>query len=69
MSQAELTAPDRPLAGILAALTRADAQTMARAAHAVGKRDAADNVAAACLELAGVRPDVAEAARRSAERG
>ncbi|HEX7328888.1 MAG TPA: glycosyltransferase, partial [Casimicrobiaceae bacterium] len=72
MSQAELTAPDRPLAGILAALTRADAQTMARAARAVGKRDAADSVAAACLELAGVRPDAPEApeaARRSAERG
>lgn len=72
MSQAELVATDQPLAGVLAALTRADAQTMARAAHAVGKRDAADNVAAACLELAGVEPnapDAHEAARRSAERG
>jgi UDP-N-acetylglucosamine--N-acetylmuramyl-(pentapeptide) pyrophosphoryl-undecaprenol N-acetylglucosamine transferase len=53
MSQTELTAPDAPLAGVLAALTRADALTMALAAHRVGKRDAADRVADACLELAG----------------
>ena len=53
MSQAELAAPDAPLAGVLGALTRADALTMALAAHRVGKRDAADRVADACLELAG----------------
>jgi len=53
MSQSELTAADAPLAGVLAALTRADALTMAVAAHRVGKRDAADRVADACLELAG----------------
>ena len=52
MSQAELTAPDAPLAGVLAALSRADALTMALAAHRVGKRDAADRVADACIELA-----------------
>ena len=52
MSQAELTGSDAPLAGALAALTRADALTMALAAHRVGKRDAADRVADACIELA-----------------
>jgi UDP-N-acetylglucosamine--N-acetylmuramyl-(pentapeptide) pyrophosphoryl-undecaprenol N-acetylglucosamine transferase len=55
MSQTELTAPDAPLAGVLAALTRADALTMALAAHRVGKRDAADRVADACIALAGRR--------------
>jgi UDP-N-acetylglucosamine--N-acetylmuramyl-(pentapeptide) pyrophosphoryl-undecaprenol N-acetylglucosamine transferase len=53
MPQAELTAPERPLAGVLGALTRADALTMAIAAHHVGKRDAADRVADECLALAG----------------
>jgi UDP-N-acetylglucosamine--N-acetylmuramyl-(pentapeptide) pyrophosphoryl-undecaprenol N-acetylglucosamine transferase len=53
MPQAELTAADKPLAGVLGALTRADALTMAIAAHQVGKRDAADRVADACLALAG----------------
>jgi UDP-N-acetylglucosamine--N-acetylmuramyl-(pentapeptide) pyrophosphoryl-undecaprenol N-acetylglucosamine transferase len=52
MPQAELTAHDRPLAGVLGALTRADALTMAIAAHQVGKRDAADRVADACIALA-----------------
>jgi UDP-N-acetylglucosamine--N-acetylmuramyl-(pentapeptide) pyrophosphoryl-undecaprenol N-acetylglucosamine transferase len=52
LSQAELGAPDAPLAAVLAALTRTDALTMALAAHRVGKRDAADRVADACVELA-----------------
>ena len=52
MPQAELAGPDIPLAGILSALTRTHALTMALAAHRVGKRDAADRVADACLELA-----------------
>ena len=50
--QSELTGADAPLAGILGALTRSDALTMALAAYQVGKRDAADRVADACLELA-----------------
>ena len=52
ISQSELTGSDAPLAGVLGALTRADALTMAIAAHRVGKRDAADRVADACIELA-----------------
>ena len=52
MPQGELTGQDRPLAGVLGALTRADALTMALAAHHVGKRDAADRVADACIALA-----------------
>jgi len=56
MPQAELTADDKPLAGVLGALTRADALTMAIAAHHVGRRDAADRVADACLALAGKDP-------------
>jgi len=50
--QSELAAPNGPLAGVLGALTRADALTMAVAAHQVGKRDAADRVADACIALA-----------------
>ena len=52
MPQAELAAADAPLAGVLAALTRSHALTMALAAHQVGKRDAAERVADACMELA-----------------
>jgi len=53
MPQAELLGVDTPLAGVLGALTRADALTMATNAHQVGKRDAADRVADACIALAG----------------
>ena len=53
MAQSELTAPDAPLAGLLGSLTRSQALTMAVAAHGVGKRDAADRVADACIRLAG----------------
>jgi len=53
MPQAELRGSDMPLAGVLGALTRANALTMAIAAHQVGKRDAADRVADACIALAG----------------
>ena len=49
--QGELTA-DR-LAGILRTLDRPRARAMAEAAHALGKRDAAERVAAICTELAG----------------
>ena len=52
LPQAELTGPDAPLAGILGALTRDDARTMALAAFQVGKRDAAERVAEACIALA-----------------
>ena len=52
MSQAELTQPDAPLAGLLRDLTREQVLTMAIAAHRVGKRDAADRVADACMEVA-----------------
>jgi UDP-N-acetylglucosamine--N-acetylmuramyl-(pentapeptide) pyrophosphoryl-undecaprenol N-acetylglucosamine transferase len=51
MPQDELLSPSMPLAGVLGALTRADALTMAFAAHQVGRRDAADRVADACLDL------------------
>ena len=51
MPQAELLSPAKPLAGVLAALTRDNALTMALAAHRVGRRDAADRVADACLDL------------------
>jgi len=51
MAQAELTGRDAPLAGMLDALTRSHALTMAVAAHHVGKRDAADRVADACMRL------------------
>jgi UDP-N-acetylglucosamine--N-acetylmuramyl-(pentapeptide) pyrophosphoryl-undecaprenol N-acetylglucosamine transferase len=54
IAQAELTGAQSPLAGILAALTRAKALTMAGAAHRVGRRDAAERVADACIELARV---------------
>jgi UDP-N-acetylglucosamine--N-acetylmuramyl-(pentapeptide) pyrophosphoryl-undecaprenol N-acetylglucosamine transferase len=43
--------PDR-LAGILRSLDRPRARAMAEAAHALGKRDAAERVAAVCAELA-----------------
>lgn len=51
MPQDELQSPDKPLAGVLAALTRSDALTMALAAHHVGKRDAAERVVDECLAL------------------
>lgn len=51
MTQAELTGADAPLAGVLRGLTRGHALTMALAAHHVGKRDAADAVADACIAL------------------
>ncbi|MBS0325762.1 MAG: undecaprenyldiphospho-muramoylpentapeptide beta-N-acetylglucosaminyltransferase [Proteobacteria bacterium] len=69
IGQDELTAADPPLAGMLAALTRADAQTMAQAAYAVGRRDAADKVASECLDLAGARRRAADGARRGTEKG
>ena len=52
VAQSELTSASSPLAGILTGLTRANALTMATAAHRVGKRDAAERVADACIELA-----------------
>ena len=52
LPQSELTGTDAPLAGILGALTREDARTMALAAWQVGKRDAAERVADACIALA-----------------
>ena len=52
MPQSELAGRDAPLAGVLDALTRSNALTMAVAAYRVGKRDAADRVADACIELA-----------------
>jgi UDP-N-acetylglucosamine--N-acetylmuramyl-(pentapeptide) pyrophosphoryl-undecaprenol N-acetylglucosamine transferase len=51
MPQSELLGTDMPLAAVLGALTRADALTMAINAHRVGKRDAADRVAEACIAL------------------
>jgi len=53
MTQPELLGRDKPLADVLRALRRADALTMAINAHRVGKRDAADRVADACIALAG----------------
>jgi len=52
VAQSDLTSANSPLAGILTGLTRASALTMATAAHRVGKRDAAERVADACIELA-----------------
>ena len=52
MPQQELAGPGNPLAGVLGALTRSHALTMAVAAHRVGKRDAAEQVAEACIALA-----------------
>jgi len=52
MTQDELLGADMPLAGVLRALRRADALTMAINSHRVGKRDAADRVADACIALA-----------------
>ena len=51
LSQQELTGAEAPLAGILGALSRTDALTMAINAYRVGKRDAADRVADACIAL------------------
>ena len=51
--QLELTA--ERLAGILRLLDRPRALAMAEAAHALGKRDAAERVAAVCAELAGMK--------------
>ena len=57
MPQSELVGRDNPLARVLGALSRADALRMATNAHRVGKRDAADRVADACIALAcGSRP-------------
>jgi UDP-N-acetylglucosamine--N-acetylmuramyl-(pentapeptide) pyrophosphoryl-undecaprenol N-acetylglucosamine transferase len=50
IAQAELT-PER-LASLLGGFTREKALAMASAAHALGKRDAAERVAQACLRLA-----------------
>ena len=52
VAQSDLTSANSPLAGILTGLTRASALTMGMAAHRVGKRDAAERVADACIELA-----------------
>jgi UDP-N-acetylglucosamine--N-acetylmuramyl-(pentapeptide) pyrophosphoryl-undecaprenol N-acetylglucosamine transferase len=51
LSQQELTSAEAPLAGILGALSRTDALTLAINAYRVGKRDAADRVADACIAL------------------
>lgn len=51
IAQAELAGADHPLAGVLGALTRSQALTMAVAARGVGKRDAAERVASICIEL------------------
>jgi UDP-N-acetylglucosamine--N-acetylmuramyl-(pentapeptide) pyrophosphoryl-undecaprenol N-acetylglucosamine transferase len=50
IAQAELT-PQR-LCALLASFTRTQALAMSTAAYRIGKRDAADRVADACLELA-----------------
>jgi len=52
LPQADLLAANAPLAEILGRLTRAEALTMAQNAHRVGKRDAADRVADACIAIA-----------------
>ena len=52
VTQSDLTSANSPHAGIQTGLTRASALTMAMAAHRVGKRDAAERVADACIELA-----------------
>ena len=49
-AQDQLTA--NRLAGMLRQLDRPRALTMAKAAHALGKRDATERVAAVCMELA-----------------
>ena len=56
MPQAELIGHDKPLARVLSSMTRAEALTMALDAHRVGKRDAADRVADACIALASGDP-------------
>jgi UDP-N-acetylglucosamine--N-acetylmuramyl-(pentapeptide) pyrophosphoryl-undecaprenol N-acetylglucosamine transferase len=55
MPQSELTGAASALPQLIGALSRSDALTMAVAAYRVGKRDAADAVADACIELAGAR--------------
>jgi UDP-N-acetylglucosamine--N-acetylmuramyl-(pentapeptide) pyrophosphoryl-undecaprenol N-acetylglucosamine transferase len=57
LAQSELASADAPLTGILAALMRTHAQTMAVAAYQVGKRDAAERVADVCIALAGGTPE------------
>ena len=52
LPQADLLAANAPLAEILGRLTRAEALTVAQNAHHVGKRDAADRVADACIAIA-----------------
>jgi UDP-N-acetylglucosamine--N-acetylmuramyl-(pentapeptide) pyrophosphoryl-undecaprenol N-acetylglucosamine transferase len=52
MPQSELLSSANPLAAVLAALTRQHALTLAVNAYRVGRRDAADRVVDACLELA-----------------
>jgi len=51
MAQSDLS-PAR-LAALLGSFTRSQARAMAESAYRVGKRDAADRVADACLDLAG----------------
>jgi UDP-N-acetylglucosamine--N-acetylmuramyl-(pentapeptide) pyrophosphoryl-undecaprenol N-acetylglucosamine transferase len=52
LPQADLLAANAPLAEILGRVSRAEALTMAQNAHRVGKRDAADRVADACIAVA-----------------
>lgn len=69
IDQSELATAERPLAEILAALTRSDAQTMAQAARRVGRRDAAERIADVCLELAGASAPASGDAPRAPEKG
>ncbi|HEX6793094.1 MAG TPA: undecaprenyldiphospho-muramoylpentapeptide beta-N-acetylglucosaminyltransferase [Casimicrobiaceae bacterium] len=55
LPQADLLGDDKALARVLGSMTRANALAMAQNAHRVGKRDAADRVADACIALAGKR--------------
>jgi len=55
VAQAQLTDQGSPIADILAPLSRDQALAMATAAHRLGKRDAAERVADACIELAARR--------------
>lgn len=55
VAQSQLTDRRSPIADILATLSRDQALTMATAAHRLGKRDAAERVADACIELAARR--------------
>ena len=52
LPQADLLSANAPLAEILGRVTRGEALTMAQNAHRVGKRDAADRVADACIAIA-----------------